>query len=96
MGVYPAGEFSKLTVPLDTLSGTVDILAQIKARSATGIEDHVVGTLRDTVTINGTTSPSGMYGTEFMLEAGSYVCRVLVREASTGRIFTEAINFDVK
>ena len=31
-----------------------------------------------------------------MLEAGSYVCKVLVREASTGRIFTEAINFDVK
>ena len=28
--------------------------------------------------------------------AGSYVCKVLVREASTGRIFTEAINFDVK
>jgi beta-lactamase regulating signal transducer with metallopeptidase domain len=95
MGVYPAGEYSKLSVPLDSLSGAVDILAQIKARSAAGVEEQVVGTLRDTVTLNGT-SQSGMYGTEFMLEAGSYVCRVLVREAATGRIFTEAINFDVK
>jgi beta-lactamase regulating signal transducer with metallopeptidase domain len=95
MGVYPAGEFSKLSVPLDSLSGVIDIIAQIKARSATGIEEQVAGNLRDTVTVNGT-SQSGMYGTDFMLEAGSYVCRVLVREASTGRIFTEAINFDVK
>ncbi len=95
MGVYPAGEYSKLTVPLDSLSGKVDIIAQVKVRSATGVEDQVVANLRDSVTLNGT-SPSGMYSTEFMLEAGSYVCRVLVRETSTGRIFTEAISFDVK
>ena len=95
MGVYPAGEFSKLSIPLDTLSGVVDILAQVRVRSSAGIEEQVVGNLRDSVTLNGT-SQSGMYGTEFMLEAGSYVCKVLVREASTGRIFTEAINFDVK
>jgi beta-lactamase regulating signal transducer with metallopeptidase domain len=96
MGVYPAGEYSKLTVPLDSLSGTIDIIAQIKARSATGIDDQIVGSLRDTVRVNGTTSQSGWYGTEFLLEAGSYVCKVLVREETTGRIFTEAINFDVK
>jgi len=95
MGVYPAGEYSRLSVPLDSLSGVVDIIAQVKARSATGQEEQVVGNLRDSITLNGT-SQSGMYGSEFRLEAGSYVCRVLVREATTGRIFTEAINFDVK
>jgi beta-lactamase regulating signal transducer with metallopeptidase domain len=95
MGVYPAGEFSKLSVPLDTLSGVVDIIATVRARSSAGIEEQVAANLRDTVTLNGTSQP-GTYSNNFMLEAGSYVCRVLVREASTGKIFTEVINFDVK
>jgi len=95
MAVYPAGEYSKLSVPLDSLSGVVDIVAQIKARSAAGIEDQVVANLGDSVTLN-VTSQSGMYDTGFVLQAGSYVCRVLVREAGTGRIFTESISFDVK
>jgi hypothetical protein len=95
MGVYPAGESSKLSVPLDSLSGIVDIMAQIKARSAAGLEEKVVGMLRDSVTLNGT-SQSGMYQAEFTLEAGSYVGRVLVRDSATGRLFTEMINFDVK
>jgi len=51
--------------------------------------------LRDTITLNGT-SQSGKYDTAFTLEAGSYICRVLVREAATGRTFTETINFDVR
>lgn len=95
MGVYPAGEYSKLSVPFDSLSGVIDIIAQVRARSATVVEEQVVGNLRDTVTLNGT-SQSGTYGTGFTLEAGSYVCRVLVREAASGRIFAEAINFEVQ
>jgi hypothetical protein len=95
MGVYPAGEYSKLSVPLDSLSGVIDIIAQVKARSAAGVGEQIAGMLRDSVTLNGT-SQSGMYSAEFMLEAGSYVCKVLVREAATGRMFTEAITFDVR
>jgi beta-lactamase regulating signal transducer with metallopeptidase domain len=95
MGVYPAGESSKLTVPLDSLSGVVDIIATVNARSAAGIVDRAATNLNDSVTLNGT-SQSQVYSTGFLLEAGSYVCKVLVREASTRRIFTEAINFDVK
>ena len=95
IGVYPVGEQTRLSVPLDSLSGTIDILAQVRTRPVAGTADRVVGSLRDTVTLAGT-SQSGMYQAEFMFDAGSYICRVLVREASTGRVFTETINFDVK
>jgi hypothetical protein len=37
-----------------------------------------------------------MYNTGFTLQAGSYICRVLVREQATGRVYTEAINFEVQ
>src|SRR6185312_2149160 len=94
MGVYPAGELSKLTVPLDSLSGAVDIVAQINANSATGLDARSIANLRDTVKLSG--PAQGVYSADFKLQAGSYVCRVLVREAETGRTFTEAISFDVK
>lgn len=95
MSIYPVGESSKLTVPLDSLSGTVDIFARIKTRSPTGIGERPVTTLEDKVALDGTPQ-SNTYSADFMLEAGSYVCSVQVREASSGRMFTEAINFDVK
>ena len=95
MEVYPAGERSKLTVPLDSLSGDIAINAEVRAISSTGTDDKVVGNLQDSLKLDGT-SQSGMYGTEFMLQAGTYVCSVMVKEQATGHVFTEIINFDVK
>ncbi len=94
MAVYPAGESSRLLVPLDSLSGVVDIIAQVKTRQP-GQPEVPVATVRDNVTVS-TGSQTSTYGGDFTLEAGSYVCRILVREASTGRIFTEVIQFDVR
>jgi beta-lactamase regulating signal transducer with metallopeptidase domain len=83
---YPAGEFSVLSVPLDSLSGQIDIVGQIKWASGS-----VAGVVRDNAPAS-----TGVYRTNFTLATGSYVCSVLVREQATGRMFGETINFDVK
>ena len=49
----------KLSVPLDTLTGVIDIIATVRARSSAGVEEEVAGSLRDSVTLNGA-SQSGM------------------------------------
>jgi len=82
---YPAGAFQVLSVPLGSLSGEVDILAQVR------MDGRVVGVLRD-----GKQASSDTYQAGFTLEAGAYVCGVVVREKATGRMFGETIRFEVK
>ena len=83
---YPAGEFSVLSVPLDSLSGQIDIVGQVAWTAG-----HVAGVVRDTAPAS-----EGTYRASFTLATGSYVCKVLVREQVTGRMFGETINFEVK
>jgi beta-lactamase regulating signal transducer with metallopeptidase domain len=92
-GVAPAADrrFPALLVPLAPLSGTVDILGQIRTRLDTGAAGEVAGNVRDTVQAS-----VGTWQAIFTVKPGAYVCRVLVREALTGKLFGETIDFDVK
>ncbi len=91
MGTYPPEARQVLTVPLDTLSGRVDIIAQITTSASTGESPTVAATMRDMMEAS-----AGPDQTAFMLQAGSYDCKLLVREQSTGRLFGEIIHFEVK
>jgi beta-lactamase regulating signal transducer with metallopeptidase domain len=89
--IYPAGELQSLSVPLDSLSGTIDILGQIKAATAPDAAAQTVATVRDVVQAS-----AGSYQARFLLQAGSYVCGLIVKEQATGRMFGETIHFEVK
>jgi hypothetical protein len=79
-----------LSVPLDLLSGPVDIVAQIKTVPSGGETPRVAATLRDR------TQDPAAYQAGFNLPAGAYVCNLLAREQATGRLFTAVIHFEVK
>jgi hypothetical protein len=87
---YPAGEVQILSVPLDDFAGRVDLIGEVKRVLQTG-EMQVVANVRDMVT-----AASGTYQANFLLQAGSYVGTVFLREHTTGRQFTETIRFEVK
>jgi hypothetical protein len=91
MAPAPDRRFVPVLIPIDALSGTVDIVSQVRTRTDNQEPGQIMANLADTVH-----APSGTYQTAFTLRPGAYVCKVLVREASTGRMFGEAINFDVK
>jgi hypothetical protein len=87
-GWAPAADrrYPTLSVPIDSLSGQVDIVAQIQTAQ------HVVaGNLRDSAQAS-----AGTYQATFTVAPGTYVCNVLVREQATGKMYGETINFDVK
>jgi hypothetical protein len=90
MQIYPASEFQTLSVPLDAMSGRVDILGQIKTLGDAE-PARQVGLLRD-----GLQAGAGTYQAKFILNAGSYVCSLIVREQATGRMYGETITFEVK
>jgi VWFA-related protein len=83
METYPAGEPQQLSVPLGSLAGPVDIVAQIGPNS--------VAALRDSVKL-----PAGVYRRAFTLPAGSYTCAIVIRDRATGQLYGETIAFDVK
>jgi beta-lactamase regulating signal transducer with metallopeptidase domain len=87
--IFPAKEFRTLTVPLDSLSGRVEVVAQIRARPATGTVSPVLAVVRDSVA-----APAGIFQTNFTLPGGSYACHLVVKEQATGRMFGEEINFE--
>jgi len=93
--IYPPSNGSVLSVPLDGLSGRVDLLGRIRLRLAPGVSANLVPTfvanLRDTVD-----AAAGTYQAAFTLKAGSYACDLLVRERASGKMYSEVINFDVK
>jgi beta-lactamase regulating signal transducer with metallopeptidase domain len=84
---HPAGGQQGLFVPLDGLSGTVDIACEVR-----GPGDTVAANLRDAVQA-GSTPARGFF---FTLGAGFYTAHLVVRERSTGRQFAETISFEVK
>jgi hypothetical protein len=55
------------------------------------LQAHYTSDLRDCVEVS-----AGTYQSAFTLKPGSYVCPVVLREQTTGRIFGETIHFDVK
>ncbi|MGA3016369.1 MAG: M56 family metallopeptidase [Bryobacteraceae bacterium] len=92
MRIYPVRDYRRLSIPLDSLSGRVDILGEIRTLSNTGAEGSAVANVRDSADA----STGGDWEANFTLEPGSYVCRVLVREQATGQMYGETINFEVK
>jgi hypothetical protein len=90
---YSAGERQLLKVPVDGLSGKIDIVSQIR-RILPAEERQFTASLRDIVNHDG--GLPGMYQGHFTLPAGSYLLSLLVREQSTGRQFAETISFEVK
>jgi beta-lactamase regulating signal transducer with metallopeptidase domain len=110
--IYPAKEYRMLSIPLDSLSGRVDVVAVVIKRLSDGASGAVVANVRDTVLeaspaiAPAETSPAGIafanavapgsWQAHLTLDAGSYVCAVVVKERGTGRIYGETIDFEVK
>jgi hypothetical protein len=92
--VYPGKSAVKLTVPLSTLSGRVDMIGEVRENLNSGARGRSVAKVRDTITA-GPDAKRQQWQTTFILDPGSYSCRLLVREAS-GQIYTMAIAFEVK
>jgi beta-lactamase regulating signal transducer with metallopeptidase domain len=102
-GMAPSDDrrFPALIVPLDSLSGTVDIAASVQYREAIvtpqegggfhGTTGQVVANVRYSAQAS-----TGTWQADFTVPPGAYVCNVVMREKATGRIFTESIDFDAK
>jgi beta-lactamase regulating signal transducer with metallopeptidase domain len=87
MQIYPARQYRILSVPMDSLSGPVDIVGVIRTgsgKTSQGVRDYIKA------------APAGPYTANFTLDPGSYVGSVIVKEQATGRMFGETINFEVK
>ncbi|HVW11280.1 MAG TPA: M56 family metallopeptidase [Bryobacteraceae bacterium] len=91
-GVAPAPDrrFVPISIPLDSLSGAVELVAQVRTRVESPQSGQMIANLADSPQ-----AAPGAYQSAFTLRPGAYICKVLVREASTGRMFGEVINFDV-
>ena len=92
MATYPAGEVQTLSVPLDSLTGEVDITARIQMLPTPGM--GAGAGMRALVSVD--SNPSGVYQANFLLQAGSYVCTLKVTEQATGQTYAETIDFEVK
>ena len=93
--IQPDGDFNTLVVPLAGLSGRVDILAQVQSvvkGAAADSNDTLMMTANLRDSIDGS---AGTYQTGFHLLRGTYACQVLVRESSSGRMYTEVIHLQV-
>jgi len=94
MATYPADEIQTLTVPLDGLTGPVQIDA--RAESLPGGNGHTASGMGVSLIDSAQSYPSGQYQANWILPAGSYVCIVTVTEESTGRTYAETIDFQVQ
>jgi beta-lactamase regulating signal transducer with metallopeptidase domain len=83
--VNRAEHFVNLGIPMDTLSGQVDIIAQVTDEFKT-----VVANVRDKVE-----SGAGEWHGSIVLLPGSYTCHVVLREQSSGLVYAETISFAV-
>lgn len=87
---YPAGEPQVLFVPTDSMSGRVDILAQIKDASG-----RMIAAVRDKLMLRQPVGV-GFYRDQFVLAAGSYVCDLIERDGASGQFYGETIAFEVR
>jgi beta-lactamase regulating signal transducer with metallopeptidase domain len=88
--IHVSSSWATLQIPLDTLSGEVDIMARV-VPVVHGDPGAVAAALRDK-----TQASKGTYSVKIYLEPGSYECRLLVIENASGRIATHKIPFEVK
>ncbi len=88
--IYSANQYRTLSVPLDSLSGRIDITGEILMRSNTGAVGPALANVRDQVQ-----ATAGTWEANFTLAAGSYTCHLIVKEQVTGRMFGEVIDFEV-
>ncbi len=89
--IYPGPVYRALSVPLDSLSGLVEVVAEIMPRSNPPATGQPIAEVRD-----GVQAAAGTYEATFTLAPGSYVCALIVKEQATGRTYGEVINFEVK
>ncbi len=89
--IYPVKWYRKLSVPLDALSGQVQVVAQIQTRSNTDALGKTVANLTNL----GQASEGQMQAT-FALDPGSYACHLIVREMASGRMYGETIDFEAQ
>ncbi len=92
MATHPAGEVQTLSVPLDSLTGEVDVTAQVELLPTPG--RGAGAGLHAMVSVD--SNPSGIYQANFLLPAGSYVCTLKVTEQATRQTYAETIDFEVK
>jgi beta-lactamase regulating signal transducer with metallopeptidase domain len=86
--VHAAGEYQEILVPISEYRGQVQISGQIKSLPNTPQAGAGFGRLVQALT--------GTYQASVILDAGSYVCSVLVTEVSTGKTYGETVAFEVK
>jgi beta-lactamase regulating signal transducer with metallopeptidase domain len=89
--VSPTEWLVNLTVPMDRLSGRVDLIGQVVEMLPTGEKGPTAGNFRDY-----TDAASTPWQSALTLRPGSYVCRLLVREQASGQMYTEEIPFELK
>jgi beta-lactamase regulating signal transducer with metallopeptidase domain len=92
MQTYPAGEKQILSVPFDGLTSRVDITAEIRLAGAN--KGVVAASGREFINLDQTVTGAA-YTMGYVLEAGSYQADVVVREQTTGKVFSESIQFQV-
>jgi bla regulator protein blaR1 len=88
--IQVSSSWATLEIPLDNLSGDVDIVARV-VPVAQGAPSAEVALLLDK-----TRASKNPYRAKFELGPGSYECRLLVRENASGRTTMHAIRFEVK
>jgi len=93
--VYTSKQPVTLTLPIDSMSGRIDVIATIAQTLDGGAKGPTVVNLRDFFDHLSAADPAA-YNANFTLQPGSYVCRVLVRETTTGQIYAESIPFQVQ
>jgi beta-lactamase regulating signal transducer with metallopeptidase domain len=86
---YRSNYSTGLLIPLEGLSGPVDIQVVIREVAIAG-EGQAVANLRDRVP-----AVQGLYRAYFRVKPGAYVSTVVVTEQTTGRQLTETIRFEV-
>jgi beta-lactamase regulating signal transducer with metallopeptidase domain len=91
MQTWPAGELQTLSIPLDSTSGWVDVVAQIRTLADTSETGRTVAAVREHFQ-----PKAGTYQAKFILGAGSYVCSLIARHQTTGNVYGETIDFEVK
>lgn len=81
-----------LMVPPSSFTGMVDMLGEI---DATGAADPRTGTPQNNFRYSVSVSALP-WQADFMLDPGSYVCHLIVRERASHRVYGESVSFEVQ
>jgi hypothetical protein len=75
---------------MDSFSGRIDLIAQVSEATPDGSKGTTVANLRDYID-----AAPGTYQTSFVLLPGGYVCNLVIREKTSGTMYSETIPFQV-